>query len=245
MKRTPSPCKILEFGVMKKQKINILKYMNTNSTEVKCTRECCLLVAFHHCMQTSHSVGLNHKRSEKKKEGKMAFLSFTCLLYGSGHCLCRAACVCAWVRAGNHAGKTPDTVAHSLVESTMSEGVVSIVGLGSSAVVLESTGRNSAMAETKHKALTEKCVASRLSMQPRKAFCHSPLESQKSWAQRPPDRLLAHRMRQPPAGVILSFVPPVARTEGVRFITCSSPPSPAGSVCCHRGRPSAHGPSVL
>lgn len=62
----------------------------------------------------------------------------------------------------------------------MSEGVVSIVGLGGSAVVLEGTGRNSAMAETKHKALTEKCVPSRLSVRPRKAFCRSPPESQKS-----------------------------------------------------------------
>lgn len=76
--------------------------------------------------------------------------------------------------AGNHAGKTPDTVAHLLVESTMSEGVVWMLGVGDSAVVLESTGRNSAMAETKHKALTEKCVPSPLSLRPRKSLLPLP-----------------------------------------------------------------------
>lgn len=101
-------------------------------------------------MQTSNLAGLNHKTSEKKQEEKMSFLSFTCLPYGSRH-LPGSVCVCVCT-------KTPDTVAHLLVESTMREGVVSIVGLGGSAVELESTGRNSAMAETKHKALTEKCV---------------------------------------------------------------------------------------
>lgn len=88
----------------------------------------------------------------------------------------------------------------------MDGGVVLMVGLNGSLVVLVATGGNSPLAERKYNAFIEKAVLSFLHVQAMKSCCCY-TEDLEELSCRP---LTGTENVEPPAGVILSFVPPMA-----------------------------------